>query len=77
MHTKFLSSVVVLGVISSQAHVMSQQIFGRGLKVNAESYVKTLAIDETLNGMDAVADGEPYVFEQGSTPTHKAHTTQT
>ena len=74
--TRFLSSVMVLGVISNQGHIMSPFVFPKGLRVTAEIYQDVLR-SVVKPWMDKIADGRPYVFQQDSAPAHKSKTTQT
>ena len=75
MHTKFPSSVMVLGVVSNEGHVMPPHLFQEGIRVNAAGYIRVL---ETVvkPWIDQVAQGRPYVFQQDSAPAHKAEVTQ-
>jgi hypothetical protein len=41
-YPKFPSSVMVLGVISNESDVMGPHIFAKGLRLNAEEYVKVV-----------------------------------
>lgn len=75
MKTKFPASVMVLGVISSEGDVMAPHFFEKGLRLNAETYIKVLK-DVVKPWMDQVAAGRPYVFQQDSAPAHKARITQ-
>lgn len=75
MHTKFPSSVMVLGVVSNEGHVMPPHFFPQGLRVNAAAYIETL--DTVVKPwIEGVARGRPYVFQQDSAPSHTAGTTQ-
>lgn len=75
MHTKFPATVMVLGVVSSEGHVMPPHFFPQGLRVNAAAYIEVL---ETVvkPWIDSVRNARPYVFQQDSAPAHKARTTQ-
>ena len=42
MKTKFLATVVVFGVVSSEGHIMPPHIFEVGLKVNTKVYLDVL-----------------------------------
>ena len=42
MKTKFLATVIVSGVVSSQGHIMPPHIFEVGLKVNTKVYLDVL-----------------------------------
>ena len=73
--TKFLFSFMVLGVISSEWHVMSSFFFPKGLGVTAHIHQDVLR-NVVKPWMDKIADGRPYVSQQDSAPAHKAKTTQ-
>ena len=63
MHTKFLASVMVLGVVNSKGDGMPPQIFIEGLRVNATAYTEVL--DNVVKlWVTAIARGRPYVFQQ-------------
>ena len=68
MSTKFLISVMFLGVASSNGDIMPPYFFPEGLGVAANNYIKVL---ETVvkPWMVGVAGERPYVFQQDSTPT--------
>jgi hypothetical protein len=40
--TKFLATVILLGVVSNKGDMRLSNFFARGLKINAEEYVKVL-----------------------------------
>ena len=42
MKTKFLATVMVFGVVSSEGHIMPPHIFKVGLKVNTKEYLDVL-----------------------------------
>ena len=42
MKTKFLATVMVFGVVSSEGHIMPPHIFEVGLKVNTKMYLDVL-----------------------------------
>ena len=75
MHTKYPPTVMVLGVVSSEGHVMPPYIFPQGLRVNAAGYINVLktVVKPWIN---KVCNGRPYVFQQDSAPSHKAIVTQ-
>ena len=75
MHTKFPTSVMLLGVVSSDGDVMPPHFFPAGLRVGAKDYIEVL---ETVvkPWMDGIAQGQPYVYQQDSAPAHKARITQ-
>ncbi|QQP39799.1 Transposable element tcb1 transposase, partial [Caligus rogercresseyi] len=60
-HTKFPSSVMVLGVISSEGDVMPlpPHFFEKGLKVNTAIYIDNMK-NVVKPWMDLVANGRPY-----------------
>ena len=75
MKTKFPATVMVFGVVSSEGHIMSPQIFEVGLKVNTKVYLnvpKSLVIP----WCNQVAGGRPWVWQQDSAPAHKSKKTQ-
>ena len=45
MQTKFLTTVIVFGVVSSEGHVMPPYIFQKGLKINTVEYLKVLEMN--------------------------------
>ncbi|EFN86088.1 Transposable element Tcb2 transposase, partial [Harpegnathos saltator] len=75
MHTKFPATVMVLGVVSNEGHVMPPHFFCQGLRVNAAAYIEVL---ETVvkPWIDSVRGDRPYIFQQDSAPSHKAMMTQ-
>ena len=44
MHSKFLASVMVLGVVSSEGDVMPLHAFSQGARVNALTYTEVLEL---------------------------------
>ncbi|QQP54113.1 Transposable element tcb2 transposase, partial [Caligus rogercresseyi] len=66
--TKNPAAVMVLGVISSEGHVMPPHFFEPKQKVNQEVYLEPW--------IDTVASGRKYTFQQDSAPAHKAKTVQ-
>ena len=42
MHTKFPATVMVLGMMSNEGHVMPPYFFPQGLLVNATAYIAVL-----------------------------------
>lgn len=75
MHTKYPATVMVLGVVSSEGHVMPPYIFSQGLRVNAAGYIEVLKT-VVKPWIDKVCKGRPYVFQQDSAPSHRASITQ-
>lgn len=73
--TKNPASVMTLGVISSQGHVMPPHFFSPKETVNTEVYLSVLE-DKIKPWMDEVAAGKPYVFQQDSAPAHTSKKTQ-
>ena len=75
MSTKFPTSVMVLGIVSSDGDVMPPYFFPKSLRVAANNYIKVL---ETMvkPWMIGVASKRLYVFQQDSMTAHMAHTTQ-
>ncbi|QQP40795.1 Transposable element tcb2 transposase [Caligus rogercresseyi] len=66
--TKNPAAVMVLGVISSEGHVMPPHFFEPKQKVNQEVYLEPW--------IDTVVSGRKYTFQQDSAPAHKAKTVQ-
>ena len=75
MKTKFPPTVMVLGVISSEGHIMPPHIFEVGLKVNTKVYLDMLK-SVVISWCNQVASGRPWVWQQNSAPAHKSKETQ-
>ena len=75
MKTKFLATVMVLGVVSSKGHIMPPHVFKFGLKVNTKVYLDVLK-SVVIPWCNQVADGRPWVWQQDSVPAHKSTETQ-
>ena len=75
MKTKFLATVMVFGVVSSEDHIMPPHIFEVGLKVNTKVYLDVLK-RVVIPWCNQVADGRPRVRQQDSVPAHKSKETQ-
>jgi hypothetical protein len=75
MTTKYSATVTVLGVVSNKGDFMPPHFFAKGLKINAEEYVKVLR-DIVKPWMDGVANRHHYVFQQDGAPAHTAKRTQ-
>ncbi|CAB3237907.1 unnamed protein product [Arctia plantaginis] len=75
MHTKFPATVMVLGVMSNEGHVMPPHFFSHELRVNAAPYTEGLKT-VVKPWIDRARGERPYVFQQDSAPSHKAMTTQ-
>jgi AraC-like DNA-binding protein len=75
MSTKFPAHIMVLGVVSSEGHVMPPHFFEKGLKVTADVYIDVLE-RVVVPWMRAVANGRHFIFQQDSAPAHAAKKTQ-
>ena len=75
MKTKFLATVIVFGVVSSESHMMSPHIFEVGLQVNTIVYLDVLKC-VVIPWCNQVAGGRPWVWQQNSAPAHKSKETQ-
>ena len=58
--TKFLATVMVSGVVSSEGHIMPPHIFEVGLKVNTKVYLDVL-MSVVIPWCNQVAGGRPWV----------------
>ena len=76
MKTKFPTTVMVFGVVSSDGHIMPHHIFEVGLKVNAKVYLDVLK-SVVIPWCNQVIGGRPWVWQQDSAPAHKSKETQT
>ena len=74
MKTKFLATVMVFGVVSSEGHIMPPHIFEVGSKVNTKVYLDVLK--GVIPWCNQVAGGRPWVWQQDSTPAHKSKENQ-
>ena len=63
------ASIMTLGVISNQGHVMPPHFFKLGERVNTKVYLDVLET-VVVPWMIEVAMGEPYTFQQDSAPCH-------
>ena len=75
MKTKFPSTVMVFGVVSSEDHIMPPHILEVGLKVNTKVYLGMLK-SAVIPWYNHVAGGRPWVWQQESAPAHKSKETQ-
>ena len=75
MKTKFLTTVMVFGVVSSEGYIMPPHIFAVGLKVNTKVYLDVLK-SVVIPWCNQVAGGRPWVWQQDSAPVHKFKETQ-
>ena len=73
--TKFLATVMVFGVVSSDCHIMPPHIFEVGLKVNTKVYLDVLK-SVVILWCNQVGGGRPWVWQQDSAPAHKSKETQ-
>ena len=73
--TKFLATVMVFGVVSSEGHIMPPHIFEVGFEVNVKVYLDVLKI-VVIPWCNQVAAGKPWVWQQDSAPAHKSKETQ-
>ena len=74
MKTKFLATVMVFGVVSSEGHIMPPHILEVGLKVNTKVYLDVLK-SVVIPWCNQVAGGRPWVWQQDSVPAHKSKET--
>ncbi len=74
--TKFPAHVMVLGVVSSEGHVMPPHFFEAGLKITSDVYKHVLE-HVVKPWMDTIAEGRPYTFQQDGAPAHTSKTVQT
>ena len=75
MKTKFPTTVMAFGVVSSEGHIMPHHIFEVGLKVNTKMYLDVLK-SVVIPWCNQVAGGRPWVWQQDSAPAHKSKETQ-
>ena len=73
--TKFLATVMVFGVVSSEGHIIPPHIFKVSLKVDTEVYLDVLK-SVVIPWCNQVAGGRPWVWQQDSAPAHKSKETQ-
>ena len=62
MHRNFPATVMVLGVVSNEGHVMPPHFFPQGLRVNSAIYIEVL---ETVvkPWIKNLRNGRPYMFQ--------------
>ena len=75
MKTKFLATVMVFGVVSSEGHIMLPHIFEVSLKVNTKVYLDVLK-SVVIPWCNQVAGGRPWVWQQDLALAHKSKETQ-
>ena len=66
---------MVLGVVSSEGHIIPPHIFEVGLKVNTKVYLDVLK-SVVIPWWNQVAGGRHWVWQQDSAPAHKSKETQ-
>ena len=74
MYPKFPATVMVLGVVSNEGHVMPSHFFPQGLRMNAAAYIEVLEA-VVKPWIDSMHGERLYVF-QDSASSHKAMTMQ-
>ena len=72
---KFPVTVMVFGVVSSEAHIMPPHIFEVGLKANTKVYLDVLK-SVVIPWCNQVAGGRPWVWQQDMVSAHKSKETQ-
>ena len=75
MKTKFLATVMVLGVVLREGHIMPLHIFEVSLKVNTKVYLDVLK-SMMIPWCNQVAGGWPWVWQQDLAPAHKSKETK-
>ena len=75
MKTKFPATVMVFGVVSSEAYIMPPHILEVVFKVNNKVYLDVLK-SVVILWCNQVAGGRPWVWQQDSGPAHKSKETQ-
>ena len=75
LKTKFLATVMVFGVVSSDGHIMPPHIFEISLKVNTKVYLDVLK-NVVIPWCNQVAGGRLWRWQQDSAPAHKSKETQ-
>ena len=75
MKTKFLATVMVFGVVSSEGHTMPPHIFEVSLKVNTKVYLDVLK-SVVIPWCNHMAGGRPWVWQQDPVLAHKSKETQ-
>ncbi len=71
--TKFLASVMTLGVIGSNGSIMPPFFFDRKERVGTDRYCKVMET-VVIPCMKAEANSTPFIFQQDSALAHKAKT---
>ena len=74
MKTKFPTTVMVFGVVSSEGHIMPPHIFEIGLKVNTKEYLDVLK-SVVIPWYNQVTGGRPWLGPQDLAPAQKSKET--
>ena len=69
MKTKFPVTVMVLGMVLIEGHIMPPHTFEVGLKVNTKVYLNVLK-SVVIPWCNQVAGSRPWVWQQDSAPAH-------
>ena len=75
MKTKFLATVIVFDVVSSEGHIMPPHIFEVSLKVNTKVCLNVLK-SVVIPWCNQVAGGRPWVWQQDLVLAQKSKETQ-
>ena len=75
MKTKFPTTVMVFGVVSSEGHIIPPIFFEVGLKVNTKVYLDVLT-SMVIPWCNQVAGGRLWVWQQDSEPAYESKETQ-
>ena len=75
MQTKFLATILVFGVVSSEGDVMPPHFFAEGLRLDTNGYIRVLS-EVVKPWIDQVAAGRPFVWQQDSALCHTSRRTQ-
>ena len=75
MKTKFLATVMVFGVVSSEGHIMPPRISEVRLKVNIKVYLDVLK-GVVIPWRNHLAGGRPWLLQQDAAPAYKSKETQ-
>ena len=75
MKTKFLATVRVFSMVSSEGHIMPSHIFEVGLKVSTKVYLDVLK-SVVILWCNQVAGGRPWLWQLDSAPAYKSKETQ-
>jgi hypothetical protein len=75
MKTKFLATVMVLGVVSNKGDMMPPHVFKAGLRVNIDVYIDVLT-NVVKPWKDGVTAGRPNIWQQDGAPAQTSKKTQ-